>query len=110
MAKAARWRDEKRKAFGRTKFQTVETARAQNRKAGFAGLVPRNWWSFRAKPRPLSGPGRRDTVSEPPGGKGQVLAIDPGPRRNRHRRERRAIKKPVRVPARVFEQASRRQA
>ena len=34
MAKAARWRDEKRKAFGRTKFQTVETARAQNRQAG----------------------------------------------------------------------------
>ena len=33
-----------------------------------------------------------ETVSEPPGGKGQVLAIDPGPRRNRRRRERRAIR------------------
>jgi hypothetical protein len=45
MAKAARRRNEKRNAqrfvLEQTESQTVETARAQSRKAGFAGLVPR---------------------------------------------------------------------
>jgi hypothetical protein len=47
MAKAARRRKGTRNAqrfvLEQTKFRTVETARAQSRKAGFAGLVPRSW-------------------------------------------------------------------
>jgi hypothetical protein len=53
MAKAARWRNEKRKAqrfvLEQTESQTVETARAQNRKGRIAGLVPRISQSLRAK-------------------------------------------------------------
>jgi hypothetical protein len=45
MAKAARRRKETRNAqrfvLVQSKSRTVETARAQDRKAGFAGLVPR---------------------------------------------------------------------
>ena len=64
MAKAAWWRNEKRNAqrfvLVQSKSQTVDAARAQNRKGRIAGLAPRISQSLRAKWKPLSGPGRRD--------------------------------------------------
>jgi hypothetical protein len=111
---AARWRDEKRKAqrfvLVPTKSQTVEAERAQSRKGRICRLEPRISQSLRAKRKPLEAQ-VYDTVSEPPGGKGQVLAIDPGPRRNRRRRERRAIRsRPSAARKGLSEPASRRQA
>ena len=94
MAKAAWWRNEKRKAqrfvLEQTKSQTVEAARAQNRKAGLPAWC-RGFAESSDKVKPFEA--QVDVmVSEPPGGRELVLAIDFGPRRNRRRRERRAIR------------------
>ena len=92
---AAWWRDEKRKAFGWTEFQTVEAARAQSRKGRICRSGAEDFAEPSGKVKAVRGPGRRDTVSELPGGRRLVLAIDFGLRQNRRRRERRAITKPT---------------
>ena len=94
MAKAAWWRNEKRSAqrfvLVQSKSQTVEATRAQNRKAGLPAWC-RGFAESSDKVKPFEA--QVDVmVSEPPGGRELVLAIDFGPRRNRRRRERRAIR------------------
>ena len=97
MAKAARWRDEKRNAqrfvLGQTKSQTVETARAQSRKAGLPAWR-RGYAASSDKAKPFEAQAD-EKVSEPPGSRKLILAIDFGSRRNRRRRERRAITNPT---------------
>ena len=97
MAKAARWRDEKRNAqrfvLGQTKSQTVETARAQSRKAGLPAWC-RGYAASSDKAKPFEAQAD-EKVSEPPGSRKLILAIDFGSRRNRRRRERRAKPKPT---------------
>ena len=97
MAKAARWRDEKRKAqrfvLEQTKSQTVETARAQSRKAGLPAWC-RGYAASSDKAKPFEAQAD-EKVSEPPGSRKLILAIDFGSRRNRRRRERRAITNPT---------------
>ena len=85
---AAGWSKGKRGIFGSVNSRSVETARARSRKAGRTGPVSRNCKSSDKQGRSRSQ--ARRSVSEPPGGQGWIFGSYPAPRRNRHRRERRA--------------------
>ena len=85
---AAGWSKGKREIFGPVNSRSVETARARSRKAGRTGPASRNCKSSDKQGRSRSQ--ARRSVSEPPGGQGWIFGSYPAPRRNRHRRERRA--------------------